>query len=252
MYLFSDYYKLPFTVLYSLHISTFNIGISEELGFSLMFYAIICMSIPLKKRAKKYFIKAIKIFKELKCDFRLAQSMQCYGLYYMIDKSNYKKSIELLKGALLILSRIGDIWISSYCYDGLGLAYHYLGDYKNSIFYYNRYLEICKINKDNFGICNAMAGLSWNYIEMSDFDNAVYWLDQSLALSEMYKIWLSNCISNIYYGILEIERGNYKESIKHLENAKRLYENKSFLKDYTVLVYPFLAEVYLEYYKIIL
>ena len=247
MYVLTDNTKFIYNALHTMHFIFFYIGISEELSFSYIAYATICMVIPLKKLSKKYHLKSINISERFTNQWYLAQSFEVFGYYYTWDEANYQKSIENFDKARSIFSKIGDLWEIGMCDNGLGYSYHYQGNYNKSIYYFNDYLKLSKTNRDNYGISTAMAGLCWCYLEMGHYQKAENWIHLSLVISKTDKLSYPNCFGNIYYGLLEIEKNNYKESIKYLEKAKELYENNNFIKEYTVLVYPFLLEAYIEY-----
>ncbi|MCK4797859.1 MAG: GAF domain-containing protein, partial [Spirochaetes bacterium] len=158
--------------------------------------------------------------------------------------------IEIFEQSKEKFEKIGDIWELGMVEQGLGYTYHYIDNDKKSIESFSQYLEISKKIKDDYGISAAQTNLSYYYIKKGDFNEANELGIKSIKLSEENKIWYVNCFAKINFGYLEIERKKYQQAIKYLEQAKKLYENNTFLKDYTIYLYPYLADAYIEDYKL--
>ncbi|MCK4799162.1 MAG: AAA family ATPase, partial [Spirochaetes bacterium] len=248
VFILSDINKFIYTALKMPNIAQSKIGVSKELGMSLGAYASLCMAIPLFKRAIKLHLISLELREKVNDEWGVAQSLQWLGYCYTW-KGDYKKSIEIFEQARERFENMGDIWELGMVMNGLGWASHFFAKYEKTIRSFTKYLEISEKIKDDYGAGTAMAGLLNAYLELGDFDKAEEWGIKSLTLSEKKKIWYPNCFGKIHYGNLQLEKGNLSEAIKYLENAKRLYEENNFLKDYTVYLYPSLTDAYIEEYK---
>jgi len=249
MYILTDIEKFTRSILKLLNLSEFKIGKSKELGMSLGGYASLCMAIPLFKRAIRYHQKALNMKKELNDVWGQAQSLQFMGFCYSW-KGDYQKSIELFQQSKDKFQRMGDMWELGMVMNGLGLNYYYEGSYSETLDYFSQYLEISQKIKDDWGIAAARESMSLIYIQKGEFTKAEEELNRNLAFSEEKEIWFESCTSHADFGNLEIERGNYDTAIEYLMKAKKLFEENNFLKEYTIRLYPFLAEAYIGKFKV--
>ncbi len=247
MYAFSNVSKILYTTLRALNIAESRIGRSGELGISLGAYGSLCMAIPLFKRAIKYHQKAIEMMTGLK-DEGSGHAMQLMGFCYSW-KGDYQNSIEIFEQSRDLFQKIGDMWDLGMVMAGLGYDYRYLSDYDKSIDSFSQYLEISQKTNNDHGISAAQTNLSYCYIEKGNFEKAEKLVRKALVFSKEKKIYLAECYSNINFGYLEMEKGNYKEAIKYLEKAKKLNEENTFLKDYVICLYPYLANAYIKQFK---
>lgn len=249
MYILTDVWKFTCSILRMLNLSEARIGKSKELGMSLGGYASLCMAIPLFKRAIKYHQKALNMRRELQDGWGIAQSLQWMGYCYSW-KGDYQKSIELFEQAKDKFQRMGDMWELEMVINGLAVGYYYKGNYSEALDYFYQYLEISKKIKDDFGIASSRDGILLACTEKGEFAKAEEEGNKALEFSEENEIWFVNCTAHADFGDFLLERGKWDEAIKHLEKAKKLYEENTFLKDYTVRVYPFLTQAYIEKFKV--
>jgi len=248
MYVLSNIEKFLYSTLKVLNIAESRVGRSRELGISLGAYGSLCMAIPLFKRAIKYHQKAIEMTRGLKDELGSGHATQLMGFCYSW-KGDYQKSIEIFEQSRNLFQKVGDMWDLAMVLDGLGYDYRYLSDYDKSIDSFSQYLEISQKTNNDHGISAAQTNLSYCYIEKGNFEKAEELGIKALVFSEEKKIWYPHCYSNVNFGYLKIERGNYKEAIKYLGKAKKLNEENTFLKNYVICLYPYLADAYIEQFK---
>ncbi len=244
MYILSDTAKFVRTAIRLLNIAEGMIGKSKELGMGIGGYASVCMAIPLFKRAIKYHEKGLSLRRELGDEWGVAQSLQWMGHCYQW-KGEYQNSTKYFQESLTRFQNMGDVREMGVTLIGLAYSYYYSSDYKRAIDNACQCLEIAQNMNDNYEISNSAAILSWLYTEMGEFDKAEEWGIKSLTLSEEKGIFFINCLAKIHLGHLNLERGKPADALKYLEKAKILNEKSNFLKDYVVLLYPYLAEAYL-------
>jgi tetratricopeptide (TPR) repeat protein len=127
MYILSNVEKFIRSELRMLNLTEAKIGKSKELTESLAGYASLCMTIPLFKRAIRYFEKALNINKELEDLFAIARCLQFMGYYYEW-KGDYQKSIEIFQQSKDKFQRMGDMWELGMVYQGLGINYLWNGN----------------------------------------------------------------------------------------------------------------------------
>ncbi|MCK4797256.1 MAG: hypothetical protein KAT05_07725, partial [Spirochaetes bacterium] len=247
MYYLSDIIKFFRGTLRGPNIAQSRIGKSKELAISLFGYACLCMAIPIFKISIKYHNKGLKLREILKDEWGVAQSLQAMGFCYSWQ-GNYKKSMQLFEQSIEKFEKIGDMWELGMSINGLGHPYRYLCMYDKAIYNYNKYLDISHKIKDDYGISATQVRLSFCYLIKGSLEKAEELNKKGFELSKEKKIWLVHCIANINQGIIEIEKENYQSAIKYLENAKKIFEDNLFLKDYSIYVYPILAEAYIKDY----
>jgi diguanylate cyclase (GGDEF)-like protein len=248
MYTLSNILKMLANQLRMLNLGESRVGKSRELGMCLGAYACICMAIPLFKRAVKYHTASYELRKMLSDEWGIAQSLQWMGFCYCW-MGHLERSTEYFNESLEKFQKIGDIWELGMVMNGLGYNYWYTSNYPEALYAYSKYLEISLMANNDFGIGGAKENLSHVYIEQGKFEQAGEALNFALNVSESKKDWFTFCTSHFSYGYLKLEQMEWKIAIEYLEKALKLEKSNSFLKDYTVPIYPLLAEAYIQEFK---
>ena len=243
-YILSDNLKFIRSVLRTLNVSETRIGKSRELAQGLAGYAGAMMSIPFFNSSLRVQKKAIALRKELKDEWGLAQSLFFSGYCYLWS-GDYQKGIELLRQAGKEFERMGDMWELAVTNHALGDACRYLGDYEKSISFYSKRTKISERIGDAYGACGGRSILSYCYIEKGDFPKAEELARNAMALSKEKEIWFIYCTSHARLGYLEFERENFSAAIEHLEEARTIDGQHSFIKEYTGYLYSQLADAYM-------
>lgn len=249
MYGLTNGKKFINSILRMLYIARSKIGHSKELAQSFAAHAVLLECIPLFKKSIKYYEKSIIMRQELNDEWGIAESLQLLGYCYQW-KSEYQKAIEIFEQSKEKFEKVGDMWELCMALNGLGQVYQKIGEYKKCMNISDRYLNISLKTNCDTGIVSAQNIIGHCYIETGDFKDAENILKKALKLGEEKKLYLDNCDTNIYLGYLEIERANYNESIKYLEKAKKIDTENDLLKEYSVLLYPYLCEAYIEDFKL--
>jgi diguanylate cyclase (GGDEF)-like protein len=248
MYLLCDEKKFVCSVLRMLNIAEAKLGKSKELGAALGMYGSLCMAIPLFSRSVRYQEKAIKLRDDMGDEWGVAQCLQWLGFCYSW-MSEYEKSIEIYSQSRDRFQKIGDVWEQGMVQVGLGNNNRYQGRYDVAIEEYSRYLHISQKIGDDYGASTSLSNIGICYRGKGDFEKAEEYLKRALELTQKKEIWFINCYSYIDYGYLAMERGNFENAVRCLETARELYEKYKFVKDYSIYVYSYLAEAYVEEYR---
>lgn len=240
MYVFTDVVKMARSQLRVLNICESKIGKSIELGMISGSYGAICMAIPLFKRSFKYQTEALKMKEEFNDQWGIAQSYQFIGYYYKWTGS-YATALDYLNRSELTFQKIGDIHEAALVRAGIGDIEYYLSNYYSSKSAYDEYLQTSIRIKDDYGISAAyMCSMQYLY-ERGDYNDAVDYGMKSHAISREKNILFVLCEVNIQLGVVFLEKGDVDNALSYLAQARDLYEKNNFLKQYTVMVYPFLA-----------
>lgn len=247
MYILSDLSKLVCNILRMLNLSEARLKKSRELGISTSGYASACMTMPFFKRALKFHTRALHLREEIGDKWGVAQSHQFLGFTYSWA-GMHKESIFNFEASKAGFAKTGDMWELGMAVIGLGYAFRYTSQYKKGIEYQKKYLDISSMIKNTYGVISGHIELAYCHMECGDFDEAGRHLDHAMESSKEDKIIYLYCCSLICKGYLELEKGNYNNAIMLLEEARKINEENSFLKDYTVNLYPYLCECHIRKY----
>lgn len=245
LYMLSDVKKLVNSVLKMINIAESRLTRSSEFAQSIGAYAGVCMAIQLFKSAIKYNQIALSLKKELRDEWGEAQCLQYFGFNYAWQ-GDYSEGIKYFDQAFVKFQRIGDLWELGMVCNGLSFCYYYLGEYNNSIKYYNQYLEISNRLNDTFGIFSAHIGFSMSYIKIGNYKEAFGLLNKVINSPEINNSKFNYCFALTMLGLAETENANYENAIKVLHGAEILDRENNFLKNYTSLIYPYLADAYIK------
>jgi predicted ATPase/tRNA A-37 threonylcarbamoyl transferase component Bud32 len=245
LYMLSDVKKLVNSILRMINIAESRLSKSNELAQSIAAYAGVCMAVPLFGRAFKYNQIALTLKKELRDEWGEAQSLQYFGFNYTWQ-GNYLEGIKYFDQAFAKFQKIGDLWELGMVCNGFGICYYSLGRFESCIKIYNQYLEISNRLNDIFGILSANIGFSMSYIKIGNYDEAFRLLYNVIQSPEINNSKFNYCFALIMLGLAETESTNYEKAIKSLHDAEILDQENSFLKNYTSLIYPYLADAYIK------
>jgi diguanylate cyclase (GGDEF)-like protein len=245
MYILSDLVKFVNTALRMLNLAERNMGKSRELAMSMSVYGCFCMAASLFKKGIYYNKEAVRMRTELQDAWGIAQSLMFTGSAYSW-KGDYADSIKHLLDSKERFQRIGDLWELGMLSIVLGTTYFYNAQYDKALESLFAQGKISRKIGDYFGESTAYENIAAAYTETGELDKAEEYARKAVALSSEKGIPFIRCISHTHFGILNLTKGEWDEAIANLEQAKKLYEEKIFLRNYTVLLYPYLAEAYLE------
>lgn len=244
MYILSDIDKLLCNILRMLNLSEKRLAGTEELGSSISAYASALMTVPLFRTAQRYHLRAQRLREKIGDEWGVAQSLQFFGFNYSW-KGMHTESINSFERAREKFSKIGDMWELGMVFSGLGYGYRYTSQYKRSLDFNYRYLDLSRKINNTYGVISGYIELSYCYVENGSFDTASENIEKAFEACEGYNNQYLFCCALICKGYMELEKNNFENSVKLLEEARRISRENSFIKDYTVNLYPYLAEAYL-------
>ena len=245
-YILSDTLKFIRSSLRQYNIVKLRIGKSKELGLAISYYAALCMTVPLFKRALKYHNKSLLLREELNDEWGIAQSLQFIG--YCYDwMGKYNDSKEYHNKSIKLFKKIGDLWGVGMSSSGLIHYYNYTSDYSMAEIIADQYHTISTKIKDNYGISSAYVYRHF-YMELGDFKKAEYYLKKALDLSYKHEIWQIHCEANIKLGILFLEMGEIVKSLDYLNKSKELFKEHNLLDPYCAYLFVHLADAQIEDY----
>ncbi len=247
-YLLSDSLKFIRNVLKMMNLSERFLPDSRELGLAMGSFGSLLMAVPFFNWSIRIHKRSLKIKYKIKDEWGIAQSYQFLGFCYQW-KGDFITSNEYFLKSREIFEKIGDIWEISMINNGFSANFFYISDYDQSINYSRNWLDISNKIKDSFGIGTSYCNLCFAYTEKGELDKAKDYGIQGLSLGQQNKDWLVVCLASLYLGKAFLEEGNIPQAKKHLEYAKTIYDKNSLLQQYTVIIYPYLAELYILMYQ---
>ena len=245
MYIFTDTFKFVSNTFSWLNMAESKIGKSRELAQGMAGYGMLLASIPLFKKAYKFHKKALDMRLDLNDEWGIAQSYHWMGCC-LSWQGKYEKSLKMEEKSRAKFKDIGDLWETGIILNHTAFSYLFSSQYNKSIHDYLKYLEISKKTKDTYGTTAALVGITICNIEIGEFQQSEKSIKKALDISHGNSILFGRCFSEKFYGYLLLEKGFYQQSIKYLEKAKKLNEENTFLNEYTVHIYSFLADAYME------
>ncbi len=249
LYTLIDIYKCTYTTLRMLNLADSKLGKSKELGMSLGVYASYTLTgINLFNQAIKHHEKALALKKDLKDELGYAQSLQLLGFCYELC-GEYNKSIDAHKQSIEIFKKIGDIGETAISKSSLSSLYYYFSEYSTAKALNEEYFDIAIKSKDVYGMVKSWEKSMIFFIEEGDFEKAEYYGIKAYDMSLSTSNWLDYCVTSAYLGVLALERKEFAKAIDYLEKAKDIHEKNSFMKQYTVFIYYYLAEAYIANYS---
>ncbi|TYQ16190.1 UNVERIFIED_CONTAM: serine/threonine protein kinase/GAF domain-containing protein/predicted ATPase [Acetivibrio alkalicellulosi] len=245
LYMLSDHSKLKLIILKMLNITEAKFSGTENLGRSASGYAAVLATLPLFSRAEKYHLRAIMLREEIGNEWGVAQSLQFMGFSYSW-KGMHVQSIKTFEKARDMFVNVGDMWELGMVLSGLGYGYRYTSHYQEGIEVNKKYLDVSKRIKNTYGAISGYIELAFCFLESGNFEEAKANIKKALDLNEGMKNQYLYCCTLICRGYMELEKESINEAVKALEEAKYINETNSFIKDYTINVYPYFAEALIK------
>jgi serine/threonine protein kinase/AraC-like DNA-binding protein len=246
-YIYSNTLKFTRFTLRALNIAISKIGKSPELGMAIGGFGSILMAISRFNLALKYHTIALTMREKLNDQWGAAQSYQWLG-YCHQWKGDYTASIECFEESARRFKKMGDIYEIGNSYAGLIYNYLFLADYDKLKYYLDQYYMITNQTNDFYGINEAWIYSTPYFMEKGNIDTAEWLGNAAYNYSLDTDILFTQCTSCIELGKVYLEKRDIPQSLKYLEKACDLYRHNSFLKQYTIQLFPALAEAYLYRY----
>ncbi len=246
-YIYSNTLKFTRFTLRALNIAISKIGKSPELGMAIGGFGSILMAISRFNLALKYLTSALTMREKLQDQWGAAQSYQWLG-YCHQWKGDYRSSIECFEESARRFKKMGDIYEIGNSYAGLVYNYLFLADYEKLKHYLDQYYIITNQTNDFYGINEAWIYSTPYFLETGGIETAEWLGIAAYNYSLDTNILFTQCTSSIELGKVYLEKRDIQQSLKYLEKAYDLYRDNSFLKQYTIHLFPALAEAYLYRY----
>ncbi|MCM8756758.1 MAG: hypothetical protein NC817_01825, partial [Candidatus Omnitrophica bacterium] len=248
VYALNNIHKLVWVTLRMFNFAESRFRESNELGIVRVSYGSLLAFIPWFKRAVLYLESSLHIRSKLGKKWDIAQSKQLLGFCYYL-MSEHIKALELLSQAKDDFESMGDMWEIAITHGMLADVYVMMGDYKRSIQNGDYQGDIGNKIEDENSICFSYLGNCHVYFERGNLELAKNLGNKALNISKSNNTPFFLCMSHMFLGMIAWEEGNYLEAIELLNKAKLIDIKESFIKDYTVFIYLYLADAYLYLFE---
>ncbi|MBN2159652.1 MAG: AAA family ATPase [Spirochaetes bacterium] len=247
-YILSDIPKFVRTTIRSVNMAQCNIGKSVELGMALGGYGALLMSVPMFKKAIKNHERSLAMREEVNDTWGIAQSLQWMGYCYQW-MGDYRKSIDCFAEAVRLFKKVGDVWETGMSFGGQSYNYILLSDYSAAKKCLDEYYEIVSQSKNSFGLSEVLSNTVPYYFEQGDVENALITGQKAYEYSLENNILLIHCRACADLGTIFLDKGEIDTAISYLAKARDLYKRHNLLKQYTIHLYPTLAEAHIAKYR---
>ncbi|MBK7763011.1 MAG: tetratricopeptide repeat protein [Bacteroidetes bacterium] len=166
--------------------------------------------------ASKYYQWALEINEELSDE--LAQSSILINISNIhFDLYDYDNALEYAKRCLEIFKKYNDQSRLITVYHTLGNIYFKKEDYDNALINFKNSLKLTEPNAIGHMLANS--GIGKVYYKLKNYDRARFYLFQAYEQSEALSNAEGLIISDFYLARVNIDEGNYKAALSHLDNA---------------------------------
>ena len=140
-------------------------------------------------------------------------------------KSQFELSMEYSKKALSIAKKIRfNHYWIAYSYIGIGVSYNIIYEYDQHLKFHFKSLDIFKQIKNNWYISNILNNIGLTYCDKGEYKSSLKYLEQSLALWEKNSLNIEGCLDSMIYVALEI--GDEALAQKYFNQLEERYFQK--------------------------
>ncbi|MFZ0050269.1 MAG: tetratricopeptide repeat protein [Desulfobaccales bacterium] len=136
----------------------------------------------------------------------------------------YRRAIEYHEQHLAIAREIGDRRGEGNALGSLGLAYHFLGEYRRAIEYHEQALAIAREIGDRQGEGNALGNLGLAYYSLGEYRRAIEYHEQDLAIAREIGDRQGEGNARWNMSLALNELGQRQSAIAQAQEALKIYE----------------------------
>ncbi len=238
MYDSAIYYHHIVTELFD--ISSYSDDKLSMLGANYNNLANVYSEINEKEKALSYYLKALKIFQDLKRYQQAAVAMDNIG-QINIDINNYEKAIKYFTEAIDLNQRIGNLHNLCMNYSNLGITYTKIHDYDSAVYYHTLAANLSEEAGFPIRMAQSYHNLGALYIEIKKYDLALKYLEKSFKISKDLD-YVPGEITNLFkIGRTYTKLKQYKSAEEHLLEAMEMEKKHNDL--------TFISSIYEDLYQ---
>jgi tetratricopeptide (TPR) repeat protein len=178
-----------------------------------------------QEQMKQYADKANILAKDIGFIKGEARSWYLKGLYYLKKRELDSTRINIDQSLSLEKKRGNNAGISE-CYNIIATIYRYQEDYKNSILFYHKRLQIAQDENNQIKVAGILSGMGATYNVMGELDDAEIVLKQSIGIydslnSEKGVLFPLNNLALVY-----TQQGRHTEALSYFQRCLTGYRNE--------------------------
>jgi len=139
-------------------------------------------------------------------------------------RGNYKKSLYYYNKSLKIYEEIKDKKGIGSILNNIGLIHRYQGNYTEAIDSYNKSLKITEEIGDKNGIANTLLNIGVIYKIQGEYNKAIGHYQKCLSIKEEIGDKQGTANSLLNIGLVFQDHGNYDKAIINFNNSLKIYE----------------------------
>jgi tetratricopeptide (TPR) repeat protein len=179
--------------------------------------------------AEHFLVESLKITETIQFKGFMIYIMSQLAGMHMVKKDT-QKAFEYLYKALPLTKQIGTPYMKAHLYRNFGEATGKIGEYKQSINYFNQALSIAQSIKENYLVYTILAEAGENYLKHEQIDVARDAFEELKILIQNHESKELELEGTAYYGLARVCKlqGQISEARKFGEMALEIFE---FLDD---------------------
>ena len=175
------------------------------------------------QRAIDFYQQSLEIDREIGNRDGEAASLGNVGIAYNA-LGQYQQAVDFYQQSLEIAREIGDRKSESNSLGNLGNAYKSLGQYERAIDFHQQHYEIAREIGDRGGEANSLGNLGIVYYLLKQYERAFNLYQQDYEISHEIGDRRGEANSCFNLGLALVKLNRKQESIKALQNARRLFQ----------------------------
>jgi tetratricopeptide (TPR) repeat protein len=176
------------------------------------------------KNAMNYYQKSLDEFYHIGDKKGIAINLNNLGNFYS-DLGKYDEALKSYKDMLKITQEIGYVLGNAYAYQNIGTTYSEIGNFVLADKYLKQGLRISERIDDKAGISSSMEYIALNYLRSKDYDKAIEYFDKTIEICKVdnnLRFSLSYYYNYKANAILKKHRLNLKKDALNFQNLLNL------------------------------
>ena len=197
------------------------------------------------RKAIRYLEQGLKIALDNNCiDSAIRLYQNLYGVYS--SAGEFQKAFQTAQQKSDLSKRIGALYSLAWANTDVAESYAYMGEIQKAISMYKETLALD--NRINY-LSHApwpMSGLGWCYMVLGEWEKSLEHLTQAYEMAIGVREYQWSGYATFYLGELSMEKEDYVEAEKYLEETKSICKNAGNVAALLYPVFPRLSQLYLR------
>jgi len=197
-----------------------NNSIFKHISLFIIILSITLLSIGFQSFSQN--IDSLENILPFKKNAEKAQTLNELAKYYKSISPN--KSYQYANQAFILASDFKNYKEQANSMYTIGVIYYMKGDYKNSLYYWEKTITYRKADKDTVGVANCLSNIGLIYLNTGNSDKAIEYFKKALLIQSQLKNkkGMANAFENI--GVANYNKGDYEKAIEHYQKSLKIEE----------------------------